>query len=188
MAASGVLANDTDADGDALTAVVVTNPAHGVLTLRDDGSFMYMPAADYVGIDSFTYQVSDGKANSNVATVSIKVNYAFAGFFQPVDNPPAVNQVKAGSAVPVKFNLGGNKGLNIFAAGYPTSQRIACDNTAPVDNIEMLTTSNSGLTYNAANNQYNYVWKTEKSWAGTCRRFTLRLKDGTDRIALFKFK
>jgi hypothetical protein len=50
------------------------------------------------------------------------------------------------------------------------------------------TTANQGLTYDAASGKYNYVWKTQKSWGGTCRQFTLRLTDGTDHIALFKFK
>jgi hypothetical protein len=56
----GVLANDTDANGDALTAVLVSNPSHGTVTLNPDGSFTYTPASDYLGPDSFTYQANDG--------------------------------------------------------------------------------------------------------------------------------
>ena len=55
-----MLANDTDADGDALTAVLIAGPAHGTLTLNADGSFTYTPAAGYNGTDSFTYRASDG--------------------------------------------------------------------------------------------------------------------------------
>ena len=62
MAAAGVLANDTDADRDPLTAVVATRPAHGTLTLNANGSFTYTPAAGYVGTDSFTYMANDGAA------------------------------------------------------------------------------------------------------------------------------
>ena len=47
MAAPGVLANDTDPDGDPLTAVLVTGPSHGTLTLNANGSFTYTPAANY---------------------------------------------------------------------------------------------------------------------------------------------
>ena len=61
-----MLANDTDADGDALTAILVTGPAHGTLALNADGSFIYTPAANYNGADSFTYKASDGSADSDV--------------------------------------------------------------------------------------------------------------------------
>src|SRR5947208_1662305 len=69
----GVLANDSDVDGDALSAVLVSNPSHGTLTLNGDGSLVYMPALNFNGIDSFTYKASDGQAQSGVATVTIKV-------------------------------------------------------------------------------------------------------------------
>src|SRR6185295_6038373 len=57
--------------------------------------------------------------------------YSFTGFFQPVDNLPTLNVASAGSAIPVKFSLGGNQGLNIFAAGYPASSPIDCDANDP---------------------------------------------------------
>ncbi len=72
--APGVLANDSDAEGQALTATLVTSPGHGSLTFNANGSFTYTPAADYTGADSFTYRTSDGSAQSGVATVSIAVN------------------------------------------------------------------------------------------------------------------
>ncbi|MDQ4143475.1 MAG: FG-GAP-like repeat-containing protein [Actinomycetota bacterium] len=55
----GVLANDSDADGDILSATVTTGPAHGFLSLGYDGSFSYTPAAGFTGTDSFTYTVKD---------------------------------------------------------------------------------------------------------------------------------
>src|SRR6184192_716080 len=73
VSAPGVLANDSDVDGDALSAVLVSNPTHGTLTLNGDGSFSYMPALNYNGVDSFTYKASDGQAQSDVATVTITV-------------------------------------------------------------------------------------------------------------------
>ncbi|NLF38029.1 cadherin-like domain-containing protein [bacterium] len=72
VAAPGVLGNDTDADGDALVAVKLTDPAHGVLTLDADGSFTYMPETNWPGYDSFTYCASDGKTNSAGATCHIQ--------------------------------------------------------------------------------------------------------------------
>ncbi|MBI1915389.1 MAG: tandem-95 repeat protein [Planctomycetes bacterium] len=74
FAAPGVLSNDSDGDGDTLATVLVSGPAHGTLTMNSDGSLTYTPAASYNGDDSFTYQVSDGQALSNVATVRLTVN------------------------------------------------------------------------------------------------------------------
>jgi len=113
----------------------------------------------------------------------------FYGFFQPVDNLPTLNVVKAGSAIPVKFSLNGDQGLNIFAAGYPSSVLINCDTGAPQDVIEVtVTAGNSSLSYNAATDTYTYTWKTEKAWTGMCRQLVVRLNDGTDHMANFRFK
>jgi VCBS repeat-containing protein len=73
VAAPGVLGNDTDADGDALSAILVAGPAHGTVVLNGNGSLTYTPLANYNGPDSFTYRASDGSLNSGVATVSINV-------------------------------------------------------------------------------------------------------------------
>ncbi|MDR3636948.1 MAG: Ig-like domain repeat protein [Isosphaeraceae bacterium] len=69
----GVLFNDSDPDGDPLTAQLVSGPSHGAVTLNADGSFTYAPVSGYYGPDSFTYQANDGQLNSNVATVSLTV-------------------------------------------------------------------------------------------------------------------
>ena len=73
IAAPGVLANDTDADGDALTSILVAPPAHGALSLAADGGFSYTPVAGYAGTDSFTYKANDGKDDSGVATVTLMI-------------------------------------------------------------------------------------------------------------------
>src|SRR5207249_526680 len=73
-AVAGVLTNDSDADGDPLTALLVSGPAAGTLALVADGSFVYTPGANFHGSDSFSYKANDGAADSNVATVSITVN------------------------------------------------------------------------------------------------------------------
>src|SRR2546430_16290873 len=73
VSAPGVLANDSDVDGDTLSAVLVSGPSHGTLTLNGDGSLGYMPALNFNGTDSFTYKASDGQAQSGVATATITV-------------------------------------------------------------------------------------------------------------------
>ncbi len=73
-AANGVLANDSDPDGNALQAVLVNDVTSGQLTLNSDGSFSYQPQTDFAGQASFTYQATDGNLLSNVATVSLNVS------------------------------------------------------------------------------------------------------------------
>src|SRR5205085_2141311 len=75
LAAPGVLANDTDANNDGLTAVLVagSGPTHGSFNLNVDGSFTYTPANGFLGADSFTYRASDGQLTSGLTTVTITV-------------------------------------------------------------------------------------------------------------------
>jgi VCBS repeat-containing protein len=74
VTAPGVLGNDVDMDGDPLTAVVESDVSNGSVTLNADGSFIYEPAPEFNGIDSFTYKANDGSADSNIATVTITVD------------------------------------------------------------------------------------------------------------------
>jgi hypothetical protein len=69
----GVLGNDTDVEGDTLTATKVTDPANGALALNADGSFTYKPIGGFVGSDTFTYEANDATGTSNPATVTINV-------------------------------------------------------------------------------------------------------------------
>jgi len=104
-----------------------------------------------------------------------------------VDNPPVLNKVKAGSAVPVKFSLGGNFGLGIFATGSPHVTTIPCQN-GTVDPIEeTVSADQSKLNYDPLTGKYIYVWKTNKAWSNTCLVLTLKFIDGTEKTALFKF-
>ena len=111
----------------------------------------------------------------------------FAGFFQPIDNG-VFNRMKAGRAVPVKFGLGGDHGLDIFAAGYPRVTTVSCEGNATADPVEETETAGaSTLTYDAASERYHYVWKTDKNWAGSCRSLELKFSDGSVQTALFDF-
>ncbi len=81
--APGVLQNDSDPAGGTLTAEIVRQAAHGVVTLAADGSFTYTPRGDYHGLDSFIYRAFNGTAYSEQATVTLTVN--------PVNDPPVAN-------------------------------------------------------------------------------------------------
>lgn len=73
VAAPGVLENDTDVDGDPLSASVDDNATNGTLILNADGSFSYTPAENYCGEDSFTYEVADGSGGTASATVTLSI-------------------------------------------------------------------------------------------------------------------
>ena len=73
-AISGILANDTDVDGDPIHALLVSGTTNGGLTLNADGTFSYMPNANFNGTDTFTYKANDGLLDSNNATVTITIN------------------------------------------------------------------------------------------------------------------
>jgi aminopeptidase YwaD len=113
----------------------------------------------------------------------------------PVDTPPTVNTVKAGAGIPLQFGLGGNYGLNIFAGGYPKSQSINCATLSgsPTDPIESTTSTPAGLTYNNTTSQYQYVWKTDKQWSGTCRQLIFKFAPSVpgyanvEAVFLFRF-
>ena len=101
LAAIGVLANDSDLDGDPLAALLVSGPSNGSVALNVNGSLTYRPNANFNGVDSFTYRASDGSANSGLATVTITVI--------------AVNDAPAGSADAYAIDPGGV--LNVAAGG-----------------------------------------------------------------------
>jgi VCBS repeat-containing protein len=88
-APAGVLSNDTDADNDPLTAIKVTDPAHGTLTLNSDGSFSYVNDGSAFTTDAFTYKASDGTNESNVATVTINITL--------VNVAPVLGGIEAGT-------------------------------------------------------------------------------------------
>jgi predicted extracellular nuclease len=130
--------------------------------------------------------VARGTSDHDPSVATFGIN--FKGFFEPVYNPPALNSVQATQAVPVKFSLGGFKGLDIFAAGYPVSQQIACDTGDLLGTAKATQTAGaSGLTYDPTADMYTYVWKTDKPWADTCRLLTVMLNDGTTQQAIFHF-
>jgi hypothetical protein len=88
----------------------------------------------------------------------------------------------------MKFSLAGDQGLNIIAAGFPKVVWIACEAGTPEEELEGETAGSSSLQYDSAEDQYIYVWKTDKGWKNTCRQFQLKLIDGETYSANFKFK
>jgi len=188
-------------EGSSITLTAIgTDPENGPLTyawdLDNDGTFetpgqsAIFDAALLTAPATYTVkvQVTDDGGLTAVDSAAVNVMYNFNGFFQPVGNLPTLNTARAGQAIPVKFSLTGDQGLDIFATGYPTSQQIACDSNNPQGDIEeTINAGSSSLTYDPTTDTYIYVWKTDKAWAGTCRQLTIKLNDGTIHQANFKF-
>ena len=152
----GVLSNDTDADGDSLTAVKVSEPSHGSVTLNGNGSFTYTPNANYNGTDSFTYRANDGQANSNTATVTITIT--------AVNDPPvAVNDF---------YNVVSGGVLTIASPGVLTNDRIA--NGDPLKAVLVSDVSHCSLILN---DDGSFVYTSTTGYTGT-DSFTYRASNG----------
>jgi CSLREA domain-containing protein len=156
-AASGVLANDADAEGNPFIAVLVTGPAHANLTLNANGSFVYAHGGGEAASDSFTYCANDGSGNGPVATVTITVT--------PVNDEPVAN----GDAYTVQ------RGETFVV---PAPGVLANDTDAeggPLTAVLVNGTSHGALTLNA-NGSFTYGHDGTDALNDS---FTYRVSDGT---------
>jgi hypothetical protein len=157
----------------------------------DGGQFVF--SSDFGVISDWTTSDWGTLGPDDLAFEASFSSWAFDGFYAPVNNKDAggryiYNRVKAGQAIPVKFSLGGDHGLDVFADGYPRSQSIACDSQALVDWVEETVNAGaSSLSYAAGSDTYTYVWKTDKAWSDSCRQLVVRFDDGTTARANFTF-
>ena len=156
---AGVLGNDRDVDGDVLSAVLDSIPAHGSVTLNGDGSLTYTPAANFNGGDSFTYHANDGTDDSNVVTVTVTVN--------SVNDPPV--------AAADPYSTDEDTPLTVVAAGVLGNDNDPVEGdalTAVLDtgpaNGSVTLSPNGSLTYTPAAN-----------FNGS-DSFTYHANDGTD--------
>jgi hypothetical protein len=143
-----------------------------------------------VGAREFTVAAADAAGNSATATARYRVVYDFEGFLWPVRNRPLVNEWRAGVPVPIRFELGGNQGLDVIEEGWPQ--------VAVVDDCDFADEPERGeaarhprwfreLVYRKRKQRYVFLWKTDRRWAGSCRQFMLKLNDGTVKRADFRF-
>lgn len=146
------------------------------------------------GGKTFTVNASDFAGNTAQATRTYNVvqsGFTFIGFFSPIKNLGAINVVKAGSVVPLKWQLkdgNGNFVTSLSAISSIISQRYVCTSdvlTVPLDPAQ--SSGGSDLRYDRGNNVYQLSWKTQKTWVDTCRRLTVTFSDGSSASADFRF-
>ncbi|MCA8988264.1 MAG: tandem-95 repeat protein, partial [Planctomycetaceae bacterium] len=154
--APGVLSNDSDADGDSISATIVTLPGHGSLTWAADGAFTYTPDAGFSGSDSFTYQVSDGLKTSNIATVSLAVQHVNVA-------PTAVND---------KYDLFEDIPLTVSAPGLLSND---IDPEGDVLSANVLTNPAHGTLSWSSDGSFTYV--PDLNYHGS-DSFTYQVSDG----------
>jgi hypothetical protein len=139
------------------------------------------------GLHTFTVRASDAAGNTAQATASYTVLFNFGGFLRPIVNPPGVNTVRAGKSVQLKFILDRLRGRGVYAPGYPRSGEVPCDFNEDVALGEPTKGKRKRRPYKRDRELHRYLWETEKEWAGTCRQFVLKLVDGTEHRANFRF-
>jgi hypothetical protein len=134
-----------------------------------------------VGDHTFTVTATDLAGNVTTVTRHYQVVYTWNGFFAPVTNTETsqLNLVHAGDLVRLGFGLDGDRGLSVLAGGSPTIETIPCPSWTPHSVPAAGAGATSGLSYGTASGHYSYGWQTSSSWAGTCRRFELKLNDGS---------
>ena len=180
----------------------VTNPTVTVNTTYGFGSVAHATCADAgsgidtctvpdpldttsVGLKTIHAHAVDRAGNVFDSDLTYRVTaYTFTGFFSPINNLPAINDANAGSSVPIKFSLSGFRSLDLFAPGYPATQAMTTCGGALTG--PLVPTMPNGFTYDPLLDQYTYVWKTDRNWRG-CRQLIVRLKDGTEKRANFRF-
>lgn len=132
-----------------------------------------------VGAKTFTVTAYDRAGNVSHLTHAYSVIYEFTGFAPPAVDFPSAASMKAGEAVPLKFSLNGNQGVDIFAASSPS--------WLPCGAVDGTTRADGTLSYNASADRYTFLASTPKTWAGSCRDLIMTLRDGTTHRARFTF-
>jgi hypothetical protein len=183
-----VSAIGSDPDGDPITYAWDLN---GDGTFETPGQTATFSAAGIVGPASLTIRVqaSDPGGLSVDDATTVAVTWPTGGGFgPPIGGGSGPVKAKAGSVVPVKFSLGGDRGPNPLRAGYPASSAYTCGTALPPDASEPAdSVGKGGLKYDSTSDTYSFNWKTDKAWKDTCRVFVVGLKDGTNLTVGFLF-
>jgi large repetitive protein len=152
----GLLSNDSDADGDALTATKLTDPSAGTLTFNASGAFTYDSTGASSGPQTFTYKVNDGGSDSNVATVTIQVNGPPTGANDPGYSVGlgSVLSVNAASGVLTNDSDPNGDTLSAFLASTPADGVLTLNADGSFDYNATGTAGVKTFTYKVSDGSY----------------------------------
>ncbi|GAA2018516.1 hypothetical protein GCM10009740_02940 [Terrabacter terrae] len=145
-----------------------------------------------IGTHTLTATATDAAGNVSHATRSYTVvRWGLKGFYQPVDMGGVVNTVKAGSTVPLKFEIfsGTTELTNVSAVKSFTAKSVSCGTltSAATDDVEVTSTGGTTLRYDSTGGQFIQNWQTPKT-AGACYQVTMTAQDSSTISAFFKLK
>jgi hypothetical protein len=149
--------------------VSLTGAGLCTLTAVQEGDERYQPAAE--------------------VSQAFHLYFDFTGFVPPVEDPPALNRVNAGRVVPIAFAfaLAGDPGPGVLEGALV--RRVDCDTLEPEGGFEPAASPGGAAPRSTASSgRYAFPWKTQKSWAGSCRELALELVDGSVQQAYFRFR
>lgn len=111
--------------------------------------------------------------------LELRPHYRFGGFLAPLDaDANTVNTANAGRVIPIKFSLGGFRGMDIFANGFPLVQAMDCETNVAGATVVAQTPGNAGLNYDAATDTYVFLWRTDARWRNSCQDVVIKFADG----------
>lgn len=169
--------------GPPVATLVVTAGTNGLWTAD------FSALADIVPLQQANADIADidGDVTEAIGWAS-ESTWPKTGFESPILNPPAVNTRTAGSVVPVRFSLGGYRGMDIIESGFPASATITCGtNPTLTSGSQIASPGRTLLSYNVLTGLYELRWATVKLWKGTCRQLVVKFTDGTYLRANFSF-
>ncbi len=162
---TGVLANDSDADGDELFAELVSGPANAAaFSLASDGSFTYTPTPDFNGVTSFTYRAFDGLDRSNTATVTITVN--------PINDPPIAMDDAYTTDEDVTLNVPALTGVLANDSDVDADSLVAELITGPANAAAFSLAPDGSFTYTPTPDFFGQTSFTYQAFDGTDRSNT----------------
>ena len=123
-----------------------------------------------------------------IVTLVVQPAWPFSGFANPIHDSPAWNTLKAGHEATLRFGLGGDRGLAIFAPGSPSWVEIACATGGTIGTPTPLSSRDVELRYQKGPDRYTLRVATSDAWSGTCRQLGLTFMDGSTHSVRFTFR